>query len=159
MRRWRAPKGTAALLRERVSGCRRSPRPPAITIPRTRGMCGPIMGDCGRASRAVRRGPSAAVQSPRTMGSGRIRSTASSMLTIAPRSRAGSISRPALHEPAMQDARLSMTETEDDDGWGVVTREREQVAVVQVVREDDLAVRARLLHDRLVLSAPEADVR
>src|SRR6266581_414311 len=39
MRRWRAPKGTAALLRERVSGCRRSPRPPAITIPRTRGMC------------------------------------------------------------------------------------------------------------------------
>ena len=59
----------------------------------------------------------------------------------------------------MQDARVSMTETEDDDGWGVVTREREQVAVVQVVREDDLAVRARLLHDRLVLSAPEADVR
>src|SRR5947199_264804 len=39
MMRWRAPKGTAALLRERVSGCRRSPRPPAITIPRTRGMC------------------------------------------------------------------------------------------------------------------------
>src|SRR5207249_5801389 len=34
---------------------------------------------------------------------------------------------PALHEPAMQDARLSMTEAEDDDGWGVVAREREQI--------------------------------
>jgi len=66
---------------------------------------------------------------------------------------------PALHEPAMQDARLSITETEDDDGWGVVAREREQVAVVQVVREDDLAVSARFVDDRLVRSAPEADVR
>src|SRR5207249_6247688 len=36
--RWRAREGAAALLGARVSGCRRSPRLPAITIPSTRGI-------------------------------------------------------------------------------------------------------------------------
>ena len=58
----------------------------------------------------------------------------------------------------MEDARVSMAEAEDDDGWTLVAREREQVAVIQVVREDDLAVGTRLLDDRLVRSASEADV-
>src|SRR4051794_678528 len=35
MRRWR-PKGTAGLERSRVSGCRRSPLPPAMIIARAR---------------------------------------------------------------------------------------------------------------------------
>src|SRR5881409_4224310 len=32
IRRWRPPKGTADFERSRVSGCRRSPRPPAMII-------------------------------------------------------------------------------------------------------------------------------
>src|SRR6266849_7019453 len=40
IRRWRPPKGTAGLERSRVSGCRRSPRPPAMIIARTRGRRG-----------------------------------------------------------------------------------------------------------------------
>jgi len=66
---------------------------------------------------------------------------------------------PALHEPAMEDARVSMTEAKDDNGRSFEAGEREQVAVVQVVREDDLAVGTCLPDDRLVRSAPEADVR
>src|SRR5262249_35205361 len=40
MIRYRPPKGTAGFERSRVSGCRRSPRPPAMIIARTRGRRG-----------------------------------------------------------------------------------------------------------------------
>src|SRR5881397_3159908 len=40
IRRLRPPKGTAGFDRSRVSGCRRSPRPPAMIIARTRGRRG-----------------------------------------------------------------------------------------------------------------------
>ena len=49
IRRWRPPKGTADFERSRVSGCRRSPRPPAITIASTRARRGMGLSARGRA--------------------------------------------------------------------------------------------------------------
>src|SRR3989441_3281194 len=113
MRRWRAPKGTAALLRERVSGCRRSPRPPAITIPRTRGMCA----NNGRLRASVKGG------APRAVGRGSVApddgerpDTEHCVLDADDRAtfERGFNLLPTLHEPAMQDDRLVRSAPEAD---------------------------------------------
>src|SRR4029434_5694619 len=48
IRRWRPPKGTADLERSRVSGCRRSPRPPAMIIASRRARRGIVLVGCRR---------------------------------------------------------------------------------------------------------------